>query len=45
MSYYSIHNGFTEQRVFMVTQYTLTPNVTVVDNNLEPNLQTETQFH
>ena len=34
----------TEQRVFVVTQLTLTPNVTVVENNSESDFQNEIQF-
>ena len=35
----------TGQRVFVVAQLTLTPNVTVVENNLESDFQNEIQFH
>ena len=41
----------TEQRVFVVTQLTLTPNVNVVENYFEPcqffalYIQNEIQFH
>ena len=35
----------TEQRVFVVTQLNLTPNVTVVENNSESDFQNEIQFH
>ena len=35
----------TEQRVFVATQFTLTLNVTAVENNLESDFQDEIQFH